>query len=187
MNIYEKELNSFAKLNKIAKKNGVVLFGSTFSKSIPIGELKQSFGIECDLYNRSITDLSVFDAEKLVDDCVMSIAPHKVLIQLGETDLERGYRTIPEIISAYEKLISKIRASDKHCKIVVVSVCENDTSVYPEELNKRLEDMAKKLKCQYADISPAVANESPSLKAFSMLKLFILDRISFGDVMLAAL
>lgn len=64
MNIYEREVENFRKLNRIAKKNSVVLLGSTFAKDIPVSELVQTFDIDCNVYNRSLTDLSVFDAEK---------------------------------------------------------------------------------------------------------------------------
>lgn len=186
MNVYEREIDNFRKLNKIAQTNGVVLFGSSFAKEIPVCELKQAFQLNCDIYNRSLTDLSVLNAEKVLDDCVFSLRPKKVLLQLGETDLEQGYLTIPEIVNAYENIIRKIKNADKHCKIVVVSVCENGSGVYPEELNKQLEAMAQRTKCQYADISPAFSNDSPCIKAFSLLKFFMLDKITFCDAMTLA-
>ncbi len=186
MNVYEKEIEGFRKLNKLAKANGVVLFGSSFAKEIPVCELKQAFSLDCNIYNRSLTDLTVFNAEKVIDDCVISLLPKKVLLQLGETDLEQGYRTIPEIVKAYEKIIAKIKSADKHCGIVIVSVCENGSVVYPDELNKQLEELAHRTKCQYADISPAFSNDTPGVKAFSLLKFFMLDKITFFDAMTMA-
>lgn len=181
MSVYERELASYRRLNEIAKKNGVVLFGSSFAKDIPVCELKQAFELDCDIYNRSFTDLSVFDAKELLDECVLKLAPHKVLLQMGETDLERGYHTIPEIVAEYEKTVNEIKKADKYCDVIVVSVCDNGSGVYPEELNKQLEAMADRCGCKYADITPAFANESPTVKAFSMLKRFMRDRISFCD------
>ena len=181
MNTYERELVNFQKLNKIAIKNGVVLFGSSFAKEIPVCELKQSFKLDCDIYNRSLTDLSVFDAEKLLDDCVIDLAPRKVLIQLGETDLERGDHTISEIMSAYEKIIAKLKSADKRCEIVIVSVCESSSEAKAEEMNKQLELMARKMKCKYADISSVFSNDLPGIKAFSLLRFFMRDKISFFD------
>ena len=183
MGMYEREAESFRKLNKVAKANGVVLFGSSFAKAIPVCELKQTFHMDCNIYNRSLTDLSVFSAEKLLEDCVIGLSPKKILLQLGETDLEQGYHTIPEIINAYEKIISNLKSSDKHCSIVIVSVCENASGIYPEELNKELELMARRTKCQYADISPAFSNDSPCVKAFGLLRFFMMDKISFYDAM----
>ena len=183
MNVHEREIENFRKLNKLAKMNGVVLFGSSFAKNIPVCELKQAFHLDCNIYNRSLTDLSIFHAEELLNDCIFSLKPGTVLLQLGETDLEQGYHTIPEIIEAYKSLITKLKAADKHCDIVIVSVCENSSVVYPDALNKQLEALAHSAKCQYADISPAFSNDSPSVKAFSLLKYFMLDQFSFYDSM----
>jgi lysophospholipase L1-like esterase len=182
MKLYERELENFNNLNRVAKRNRVVLFGSTFAKNIPVVELKQSFNLECDIYNRSLTDLSIFDAQELVDKCVTELAPKKVLLQLGETDLERGYRSIPEMIKEYEKLIEKIRTSNKGCEIVIVSVCDSDAEIQPAEFNRQIEQLAKKTKCRFADISTS-SEKTSNVEAFMMLKYFILDRLSFFDAM----
>lgn len=184
--MYEREAENFCQLNKVAKANGIVLFGSSFAKNIPVYELKQAFNIECDIYNRSLADISIFNAEDLIDDCVIKLSPQKVLLQLGETDLKQGYHTIPEIIKEYEKIISKLKSTDRHVNIVIVSICENDPNICPNKLNKELELMAHRTKCQYADISSAFSNDSPYIKAFNLLKFFMMDKITFSNAMTLA-
>lgn len=182
MNVYEREVQSYRRLNSVAHPNGVVLFGSSFAKDIPVCELGQDFNMDCNVYNRSYTDLSVFDAPELLADCLTDLAPRKILLDLGETDLERGYKTVPEIITAYEHLIENIRTYSKRCKIVLISVGESAEN--SRQFNKALEDLAARTKCSYADISSAFRSELPVVKAFSMLRFFILDRVSLSDVML---
>ncbi|MDO4355042.1 MAG: hypothetical protein Q4E13_00860 [Clostridia bacterium] len=183
MKLFENELNNYRQLNKVARKGGVVLFGSTFSKNIPLGELKQDYEFDCDLYNRSLADLSVFDVGSVLKDCVTDLEPSKVLIQLGETDLERGFKSVSEIVAQYEMIISQIQSRVKDCRITIVSVCNTDGTLFPAELNTRLEDLAKRTGCQYADISSAPATEAPSVKAFCLLKYFFRDRISDYDAL----
>ena len=177
------ELYNYYTLNKIAQKNQTVLLGSSFAKAIPVCELKQSFDLNVTIYNRSITNLSVFDVKPFLNDCVFALAPKKLLLNLGETDLEQGTHSIPEIIEAYEQLITSIKTNMKHCTIVIVSVCNNDNEIHPEELNRQLEMLAKKTNCQYADISPAFSHDTPSIKAFNLLKFFLHDKITFIDAM----
>lgn len=181
MNEFKNELNYYSHLNSVSAKGGVVLFGSTFAKSIPVTELSQSMGADCCVYNRSFCDLSVFDAAELCEEAVMKTEPKKVLIQLGETDIERGYKSVNEIISAYESLIAKIRRSEKKVKIVVMSVCSDEEEA--AELNSALESMAGKCRCQYADVTGVSGNEIPAVKAFRKLRCFIPDRLSFCDAM----
>ena len=39
MKLFENELENYRMLNKVARKGGAVLFGSTFARSIPLGAL----------------------------------------------------------------------------------------------------------------------------------------------------
>ena len=182
MTVYEREVKNFRELNQVAKQHGVVLFGSTFAKGIPVCELRQAFDLDCDIYNRSLSDLSVFDAKTVLADCVNALHPSKILLQLGETDLERGYRTIPEIVSAYEEVVRELQKQNKNTDIVLVSVCENKNGIYPAELNKQLEALAKKEHCRYADIGDALSDASPEVKTFHLLERFIRNKFTFNDV-----
>lgn len=181
--MYEREAEEYCSLNEFVVRNGIVLFGSTFAKDIPVGELRQAFDLDCNIYNRSFTDVSVFDAESLLIECVESLAPSKILLQLGETDLERGFRSVHEIISAYDSLVKNIKKRNRFTDIVIVSVCENSNDIQPSEFNFQLEDMAKKNKCKFADISDASCDKMPVVKAFSMLKRFMRNGITFCDAM----
>ena len=181
--MYEREAEEYCRLNDFAVRNGIVLFGSTFAKEIPVGELRQAFNLDCNIYNRSFADVSVFDAEELLIKCAESLAPSKILLQLGETDLERGYKSVPEIIAAYDSLVKSIKKRNRFTDIVIVSVCENSNGIQPSEFNSQLEKLAKKNKCRFADISNAASDRMPAVKAFSMLKMFMRNGITFCEAM----
>ncbi|WP_044973597.1 hypothetical protein [Ruminococcus sp. HUN007] len=181
--IYSAQTEKYIKLNRIAQNNGIVLLGSDFFNSMPACELKQALGFDCCLYNRSFDGLTAADSEAVYTNVIADMHPSKILIQLGETDLERGFRSIPEIISSYRNLIASIRKHDRKCEIVIVSVCENNSGIQPEEFNKQLEKLADENKCSFADISAAFSNDAPDIKAFSLLKRFMRDRITFCEAM----
>ena len=181
--MYEREAEEYCRLNDFAVRNGIVLFRSTFAEEIPVGELRQAFNLDCNIYNRSFADVSVFDAEELLIKCAESLAPSKILLQLGETDLERGYKSVPEIIAAYDSLVKSIKKRNRFTDIVIVSVCENSNGIQPSEFNSQLKKMAKKNKCKFADISNATSDRMPSVKAFSMLKMFMRNGITFCEAM----
>ena len=96
---------------------------------------------------------------------ILPLQPKKIILQLGETDLERGYKSVTEIIKDYNELIRKYRENNKRVKIVILSVCseENET----DKLNTALENIAHKTKCQFVDVSGSVHAENPYLKVFS--------------------
>ncbi|MGM9646917.1 MAG: SGNH/GDSL hydrolase family protein [Eubacteriales bacterium] len=183
LNVHEKEADLYSGLNQVAKFNAVVLFGSTFAKNIPVGELNQSMNLYGDVYNRSFTDLSVFDAESLLDRCIFPLSPKKIILQLGETDLERGFMTIPKILDQYVQIICKIRAFDKHCKIVIASIGSSVPNLFPATFNRELEKMASRCKCQFVDLASAFTESNPTICAFRKMRTFLLDRVGFYDAM----
>ena len=67
--------------------------------------------------------------------------------------------------------------------VVIGCVCENSNGIQPSVFNTQLEDMAKKNKCKFADISNAASDRMPVVKAFSMLKMFMRNGITFCEAM----
>ena len=48
--MFEKEFKKYQALNQLAALNGTVIFGSHEDSVIPLGELKQAFNLETNLY-----------------------------------------------------------------------------------------------------------------------------------------
>lgn len=140
------QIKQYQRLNEIALKNGVVIFGEGLDKDIPACELKQSFGLDFPVYNRSFLNLTLDEAIGLYDACVKELTPDTVLLHIGENDSA----TFAENKSAFEKkyvaLIEHIKQTDKKCRIVVVSV---DNA----EISRQLKYIADSTQCEYGDVS----------------------------------
>lgn len=181
MNIHKNEFKRFETLNGLANMGGTVIIGSTFANAIPANELKQTYNIDCDVYNRSIVDLTIFEASELIEKTMKQLKPSRILLNLGETDLELGFSSVKEIVECYEKIINMIHNANKHCKIVIVSVCDNEYNIQPNVLNRDIEALSRKYKCQYADITSASGKKFPALEAFRALKYFMTGSMTFAD------
>lgn len=180
MCINKNELASYESLNTIARKNSVVIIGSTYMKEMPVGELKQIFGIMSDIYNRSLSSLSIFEAKEVILNTMKDLYPKKVVLQLGETDLEDGTNTAEKVIAEYEEIIKAIKKADKKIKIVTVSInCLKDKAL-EKEYNRQLEQISKNNKCQFADISSAGENDVSRIKTFRLLRYFMADDYLFS-------
>lgn len=187
-NYYESAIRRYHQLNACAVPGGIVLLGSSFSKNIPLNELRQDFEIDLPLYNRSVDELSLFDLGAVVKECAIDLTPKKLLLQLGETDLQNDAKGIDEILCRYENEIQALRAKLTGCHITLISVCETDSlfsSVDPHknnhmkmricQFNTGLKELAARTGCAYADISGVLNNAAPEIKAFYLLRRFFLD------------
>ncbi len=170
---------NYQSLNEISQNGGIVLFGSTFSSSIPLHELVEYFEVETPVYNRSIPGLSVFEAKDYLDTCILDLQPHKIFIQLGEEDLEAD---VSEVIAQYEWLLYQIHAALRGSRIYLLSVYKKDADT--NALNTALQALAKDSGCRFIDISEIGRHQKPAFKVFSLLQPFFREYpLRFGEAL----
>ncbi|MCQ2516654.1 MAG: hypothetical protein MJ094_07295 [Saccharofermentans sp.] len=169
MCINKNEVAFYDCLNEYANKNSVVVLGSTFMHNVPMAELRQSMGIMSEFYNRSLTNLKICEAKEVIYEIMNSLSPRKILLHLGEVELNSPDTDIHSLIKEYETAIKTI---DKKCKVVIIST-QNDL------FNKELISMCANNKYQYADITNGnINNDSLYINAFMKLKYFLTDSVT---------
>lgn len=149
----ENEIKKYQELNKLAEQEGLVILGGTEDKEIPLCELKQAFELDSNLYNRSITDLSVSAAADLYDACIAELNPETVLLHIGTADLKLLEENSSVFDQKYRELIDHIRVLNKKCDIIIISLKNPDESAEISEMNKHLRYIAQSEHCGYEDIS----------------------------------
>jgi len=177
MCIDKNEMQKYKMLNNIARRNSVVIIGSDYLKEMQVGELKQVFGIINDVYNRSLTDLSVFEAEPIIKDTITELLPKKIVLQLGENDLSKPSITVDSVIKAYDGIIKAIKKQDKQIKIVAVSINNLLDKEVEKNYNGQLEKLCKTNNCQFVDTTSAGDNDISRINTFRCLRYFISDDI----------
>lgn len=169
----------FAQMNTLAKKSGVVLFGSTLFAHFPVCELSKSFGLDETIYNRSVENMTINDVEQLLKNCVVDLSPDKVFVEIGESDLRSENFNIDDFISKYEWMLYTLH-NETNAKIYIVSVVGANST----KLNERLINLSNELGCDYIDVCDSVLSAKPYLKLFNQLKMYIRSgKISFYDAM----
>ena len=108
--MFETKIKQYKSLNKLAEKNGIVIFGGNEDLDIPIGELRQAFSIESKMYNRSIDGLSINNAINVYDECISPLVPETILIHIGSADL----KNFEKACSLYEKAIDILNENPKY-------------------------------------------------------------------------
>lgn len=147
------EISRYLALNQLAEQNGIVIFGGTEDREIPLCELKQAFELQERLYNRSLTGLSVRQAAELYDACAAPLDPEIVLLHIGAADVE-GFAAAPsEFDQNYRELISRIRANNKKCRIAIISLRNPEHDGTIAKLNTHLKYIAESEQCEFSDIA----------------------------------
>ena len=181
MAVLEAELTRFNHLNSISEAHGAVFFGSDCFAELPVGELARDFNIDLPVYNRGISGLTVEDAANVLEDCVFSLEPHKVIVALGTEDLKDPAFDIKEFINKYEWLLYSLNSRLK-CRIYITSVMS--TSPMASDVNAALKNLAAACGCRYIDISRTSACDNPMLRMFDILRNNLRERpISFTEAM----
>ena len=83
----EKELKLYKSLNRLANADGTVIFGDADDRVIPLAELKETFELQNNYYNRSFSGLSLSNSADLFDQCVAPLCPKDIYLHIGQNDL----------------------------------------------------------------------------------------------------
>ncbi len=151
--MFEKECEKYSVLNKLAKPNGTVIMGSDSDTTIPVGELKQAFELDANLYNRSAVGLSVQNADWFYDNYVADLHPERLLLHIGENDVADFVANPSEFDCYYRQLINTIKAENKKGEIIIVSLKNSREDVDIAKLNQHLKYIAESEQCKYVDIA----------------------------------
>ncbi len=160
MNAYENTIRKYQTLNSFANVGGAVVFGGAADLDVPFDELKQSFNVDYAIYNRSVAGLTVADASSVYDAVVAPLRPSKLLLRLGEADLEAFEKNADEFIRLYRATIDHIRSLNKKCEIAIVSIGSDANSSTVADMNKRLNALADSERCFFENVETT----SPAMK-----------------------
>jgi len=178
----DKTVEKYRQLNKIAKKGGIVMTGSSLMEFFPICEMLQSIGSTCQVYNRGISGYVSSQMLEHLDVQILDLTPSKLFINIGTNDIGRGIAN--ELWENYEKILTKIQQTCPDCKIYVMAYYPcNDTADFgateeehrvrfttrtPASLidaNQKLREMAGRLNCRYIDVNEGLYDETGRLRA----------------------
>ena len=166
----EAEIKNYTKLNELAEKGGIVIFGCGVDKDIPTCEIRQAFAVESKIYNRSFESVSVNGALSIYKETVDSLSPETVLLHIGKTDMDFFAESPVEFDNKYRELIGYIKSQNKKCRIAIVSLRNYDSDPQIEEINKHLKYIADSEQCEYGDIATKkVWNPKATIDAVSFV------------------
>ena len=148
-------VNEYKKLNSIATQQGVVVFGEGNDVNIPVSELKQSFNLDCAVYNRSFPYVSPDNAADLYDKIVKPLNPDTLLLHVSAEYVKLPSEEFPK---KYAELLRHIKSVNKRCRVIVIS---NGSKT----IDETLKNVAESENCEYVDLLIASAWDPLATKA----------------------
>lgn len=88
MNTFSDELSRYSQMNEVSTTNGVVFFGSSYFANIPVSELARDYELEEKVYNRSLHGMTISEVDGVLENCIYSLSPKKIFINIGEEDIK---------------------------------------------------------------------------------------------------
>ena len=149
----DNEIETYRALNELATPGGIVIFGGGEDRLIPLCELKQAFALQEDLYNRSVTGLSVDTAAGIFDGCVAELEPEDILIHIGGADLHAFEQDSAAFDEKYRRLLRHIQAALPDCRVGVISLKNPDKQPLVAQMNRHLAVITRDEGCEFCDIS----------------------------------
>lgn len=147
--------SNYKRLNYVAEKNSVIVFGGSIDKSIPVAELSESYEFNFKVYNRSFPSLSVRNAKEAFEACVAPICPEGILIHLGDEDLELFKNDSAEFDRLYLELIATIKKSDSKTRIALISLFNKEKNTIKSEINRHIKAISESEKCDFVNLEKA--------------------------------
>lgn len=169
------QVQKYTGLNSIALKKEIVVFGSSYMSAFPFYELSNKCNLEHAIYNRSIENLSIHQALKILHPCVIDVNPEKVFLNLGETD-----EVCDLSLGDYKKIVQTLKNELPHAGIYLVSIPENNSYSFHQKLSALVDNR----QVFRIDLSPKKSTKISTYKTrFKELHSFFRDNsISLSEI-----
>ena len=158
------EMERIRQINEISLKGEIVIFGSDYMAEFPFYELINRYQLECAVYNRSVSGLTLAGAEELLREYVLNLRPRKVFLAFGKESSESG-----QTVGQYQKLIRRIRAELPTAELFVLGLPGEEN----EAFNRRMAEFCDKNGITYIALSSDRGSAEASYRAqFKQLSRF---------------
>ncbi|MBP3569793.1 MAG: hypothetical protein J6K04_11600 [Lachnospiraceae bacterium] len=160
-------------LNKLAKGDGIVLWGSTALDNQPVNELMQNYHVSKNIYNRSIFGLTLKEAESFLEQCVFELSPSTLILNLGEEDIKCS-ENVTQMIEQYRWLLYKIHVALPNCQLVLTTV--QGSGAICDCFNEELGKLAAEVGCMFYRIPLVSGKEEYGPVFLSTVKLSLYEK-----------
>lgn len=180
------KIGQYRHLNQYAQKGQVVFAGSSLMEFFPIAELNLSHGVNTIIYNRGIAGTTTKEYQVAFEDCVLSLEPSRLFINIGSNDIAQTGFTPQILVERYSAMLKQVKQRVSNCEILVMAYYPGNTDVsidipgVPAELiaelkrrrtneavqaaSQAVKEMAEGLGAKFIDVNEGLTDEKGMLR-----------------------
>jgi lysophospholipase L1-like esterase len=191
------KLRMYSERNKVAIKGKTVCAGSSLMELFPIEEFVMNSGSGKLVYNRGMSGFTIAEYDKVLDICVLDLAPSKLFINIGSNDLNLAGDTIGNLITGYRNLLLRIKEALPECDITLIAYypcCKPkaDVPVPPGRIartmenvnlaNEQVKKLAAELNCAFINLNSPLLNKEGFLREELALDSIHFSADGYADI-----
>lgn len=179
------KVQAYRILNGYAARGQTVFAGSSLMEFFPIHELQQAFGPSFACCNRGVAGFVTRELLAALDECVLDLAPSRLLINIGTNDIGEPDYGLPGLIARYEEILRRVRERLPDCRIVTLAYYPvNADDVFAgvdraaaadlfsrrsnraiREANEAVAALSRRLGIEHLDLNDGLADDAGNLRA----------------------
>ena len=171
-------LSEYKVLNSLAKKNSIVLMGTSTMSSLRLNEMLTDYELSLKIYNRSAKGLTASNARDHFDQSVAALEPSILMINIGENEESDPAVPMKNFRDDLESFIKHVKSLSPSSRIILLEIPGN--SERAADINRAIKEVSVSCNAVYAPLSEA--GDYLSIRYLTSMKPYLFKkRIGFAD------
>lgn len=165
--VYDNQINGYKEVHD--EKGGIVLLGGETAENILTDKFAGFYDIDMEVSNCSRSGMTLTEAAEVFDSFAAEKMPERLILHLGEADVESFEKNEREFDRAYLELIESIRKTIRTCSVCLVTLRNEENSAVIEKMNRHIRNIADAENCAVVDLNSIRDNDAEVCKTVAFV------------------
>lgn len=171
-------ITEYKALNRLAKKNGVVLMGTATMSALRFNELLRDYDLDCSVYNRSARELTAAAAIEFYRRNVEPASPATLIVCLGENEAADETASVKDFAASLAAFVADVRSRQPQLRLILSEIPA--LSDKAAQLNRAIRTVSRSCGVDFAALPRT--EDCLTLRYFRCLKPYLFQKkLSFAD------
>ena len=175
------KVRRYKRLNEYVTFGQILFVGSSLMEQFPIDEMQRELGLKYQIYNRGIGGYVTTELLESMDECVLSLKPKYIFINIGTNDISGPVYNKEELLNNYGKILDIIKDKLTETEVTLLSyypsnpnfakklpymkeVLENRSNERIRRANEDVRIFAEERKLKWIDVNKGLEDAEGNLR-----------------------